>query len=474
MKPFAFIKRRPVTTLLFLVAALAIGGVFALYAMRVDIPALNTKKLYASIDSASLRVKQTVEARMAAKEEAEAGEGGGEEERKIVVTSPVVKDVTTTQEYVCQIHSQKHIEVRALEGGYLEKILIREGQAVKKGDLMFKILPVLFQARLDAKVAEAKLAELEYNYSKELLNQHVVSANEVLLKQAKLAQASAEAELVKAELEFTNVKAPFDGIVDRLYEQIGSLIAEGDMLTTLSDNSVMWVYFNVPEADYLEYMEFQGKREEDERIELRLAGGSIFDQTGEIGAIEAKFNNETGNIAFRADFPNPDGLLRHGQTGTVLIHHTLKDGIVIPQRAKYEILAKQYVYVVSDEDEVEDKEKSAGDDDHGPGKGEAVAADDHGPGDDDGDDDDDHRAVVVHKVSDAPSVGEARTGHGVVHQREIVIQKEQEDIYVIKEGLEVGDKIILEGIRQVRDGDKVEYEYLDPEEALGHLKYHAE
>ena len=464
MKPFAFIKRRPVTTLLFLVAALAIGGVFALYAMRVDIPALNTKKLYASIDSASLRVKQTVEARMAAKEAAEAGEGGGEEERKIVVTSPVVKDVTTTQEYVCQIHSQKHIEVRALEGGYLEKILIREGQAVKKDDLIFKILPVLFQAHVDAKVAEAKLAELEYNYSKELLNEHVISANEVALKAAKLAQARAEAELVKAELEFTNVKAPFDGIVDRLYEQIGSLIAEGDMLTTLSDNSVMWVYFNVPEKDYLEYMAFQGKREEDERIELRLAGGSIFNQTGEIGAIEAKFNNETGNIAFRADFPNPERLLRHGQTGTILIHHTLKDGIVIPQRAKYEVLAKQYVYVVSDEDEVEDKEKSAG------------AGADHGPGDDDGDDDDDHRAVVVHKVSDAPSVGEARTGHGVVHQRDIVIQKEQEDIYVISEGLEVGDKIILEGIRQVRDGDKVEYEYLDPEEALDHdhLKYHAE
>ena len=413
MNPFAFVKRRPKTTLT-LVVALAVSVVLGLYALRVDIPSLHTAKIYAQIDTLAERVIRSKDSVFGGGESSP-GEGEvklGEEVRKVVVTSPVQKDVLITQEYVCQIHSQKHIEVCALEGGYLEKILVKEGQAVKTGDLMFKILPTLYKARLAAKSAEAKSAKLEFTYSQELSARSVVSENEVLLKQAKLLQANAEAMMAQAELDFTDVKAPFDGIVDNLHEQIGSLIKEGDVLTTLSDNRVMWVYFNVPEAKYLEYMAFQGKREEDEQIVLKLPGGSTFDQTGEIGAIEAKFNNETGNIHFRADFPNPDRLLRHGQTGKVVIHHTLKDAVVIPQRAKFEILAKWYVFVV--------------------------------------------------------------TKDNVVRQREITVQNELDDVYVIKDGLDVDDKFILEGIRQVRDGDKVDYEFLAPEEALGHLKFHAE
>ena len=246
-------------------------------------------------------------------------------------------------------------------------------------------------------MAEAKLAQLEFKNTKKLFEDKVVSQNEVALLEAKLAKAKAKAKLAEAELNFTNVRAPFDGIVDRLHEQQGSLIKEGDILTTLSDNSVMWVYFNVPEARYLEYMADRKQHKEERQIELVLANGNKFQQPGKIGAIEAKFNNETGNIPFRADFPNPDRLLRHGQTGTVLIHRTLKDAIVIPQRATFEILDKRYVYVVDKDD--------------------------------------------------------------VVHQREIVVQNELEDIFVIKKGLDVNDKIVLEGIRQVRDGEKVEYEF---------------
>ena len=104
----------------------------------------------------------------------------------------------------------------------------------------------------------------------------MVSQNEVALLEAKLAKAQAKVELAEAELNFTTVKAPFDGIVDRLHEQQGSLIKEGDILTTLSDNSVMWVYFNVPEARYLEYMAEHGSEQGDRQIELVLANGSKF------------------------------------------------------------------------------------------------------------------------------------------------------------------------------------------------------
>src|SRR5262245_28154296 len=111
------------------------------------------------------------------------------EQRKIVVTGPAVKDVISTEQYVCQIHSRRHIEVRALESGYLEEIQIKEGQAVKQGDLLFKLLPSLYQARLDSEVAEAQLAQIEFNNTKNLFEQHVVSDKEVALAQAKLAKA---------------------------------------------------------------------------------------------------------------------------------------------------------------------------------------------------------------------------------------------------------------------------------------------
>ena len=398
MNPFAFIKRRPLVTL-FLVVGVALSGVLALKKAGVDlVPALELPRIESLLDSIAAGAEQE--------------EQSHEEPRKIVVTSPQRKDVVLTQQYVCQIHSRRHIEVCALDNGYLEEILVKEGQAVKKGDLMFKILPTLYQAKLDAATAEAQLAELEFNNTKKLYEQRVVSLNEVKLLQAKLAKAQAEAKLAAAELNFTNIRAPFDGIVDRLYEQLGSLIKEGDVLTTLSDNSVMWVYFNVPEARYLEYMAGADQHKEDERIELVLADGSKFPETGKIGAIEAKFNNETGNIPFRADFPNPKGLLRHGQTGTVLIHRTLKNALVIPQRATFELLDKRYVYVVGE----------------------------------------DH----------------------VAHQRLITVQHELEDTFVIQSGLDVNDKIVLEGVRDVRDGDKVEYEYREPEAVLTHQKYHAE
>ena len=414
MNPIVFAMRRPVTTLM-LVVSLISGGVLGLNKVRADIyPPQKTPKIYVYLDYIGTRAKQTkgyIVGQLESyfhthKEEPH------QEHHKIVVTSPEAQAVIITQQYVCQIHSQRHINVRALEGGYLQEISVKEGQAVKKGDSMFKIVPTLYQAKLDAESAEARLAQLEFNNTKKLFEQKVVSQNEVQLLDAKLAKAQAKAKLAGAELNFTNVRAPFDGIVDRLHEQLGSLVKEGDILTTLSDNSLMWVYFNVPEARYLEYMADLGKNKEIGQIELVLANGNKFQQFGKIGAIEAQFNNETGNIPFRADFPNPDGLLRHGQTGTVLIHRVLKDAIVIPQRATFEILDKRYAYVVGKDD--------------------------------------------------------------VVHQREIVIQNEMDDIFVIKRGLGVDDRIVLEGIRQVRDGEKVEYEFSRPEVVIAGLKNRAE
>ena len=365
------------------------------------------------------------------------------EHHKILVTSPLVKDVISTQQFVCQIHSYRHIEVRALESGYLEAIQVKEGQSVKKGDSLFKVVATLYEARLDAEVAEAQLAEIEFNNTQRLFQQKVVAQPEVALAQAKLAKAKAKVKLSQAELNFANIKAPFDGIIDHQRHQQGSLISEGDILTTLSDNSVMWVYFNVPESRYLEY---QARADKDNiKVELMLANGEKFPQIGKIAAIEADFNNETGNIAFRADFPNPDRLLRHGQTGTILLSRVVKNAVVIPQRATFEILAKKYAFVVEKGGEYSDTDV-----------GNEVGTH-HG------------NAGMEHAGNE-----EQRREHGVVRQREIVILNALDDVFLIKEGLGVNDRIVLEGIRQVRDGEEVEYEFQSPDQALNHLKYHAE
>jgi membrane fusion protein, multidrug efflux system len=331
---------------------------------------------------------------------------------KIVTTSPTLRDVVVTQQYVCQIRSQENIEVKPLVSGYLDEIAVKEGQPVKQGDVLFKVLPVLYKANLDAEQAEARLAEIEYQNTKKLNDQKVVSDQEVRLYEAKLARARAKVKKAEAEMQFTTVTARFDGIVDRLHERRGSLVKESDVLTTLYDNRVMWVYFNVPEVRYLEYMAARQAGGESEQVELVLANGNTFPYPAQLITVEGKFNNETGNIQFRADFANPAGLLRHGQTGTILIHRRLPGAVVIPQRATFEILDRQYVYVI-------DKD-------------------------------------------------------GVVRQREIKVVSEQEDVYVVGPGLGPDDRIVVEGVREVHDGETVEAEFRPADQILGKQKFRAE
>lgn len=352
------------------------------------------------------------------------GAAGKEEQEvtRVVVTSPIKHDVIVTQQYVCRIHAQRHLDVRAAVSGYLLASLVKEGQAVKEGEVLFQVNPAIYKAKLDVELAEAEVALIEYENTKKLADaaRPVVSQREVALSEAKLKKARAKAAVARLELDFTSVKAPFDGLVGRLERPGGSLIKPDDTLTTLTDNSVMWVYFNVPEARYLEYRSREGKPKQisrlelvGSRIELLLANGHKFDPpTSNTVTVESTVNSDTGNIALRADFPNPERLLCHGQTGTIRIHHVVKNALVIPQRATFEILDRQYVYVVGKDN--------------------------------------------------------------VAHQRAIVVQQELEDIFIIEKGLDVNDRIVIEGIRQVHEGQKLEYEYVKPETVIEKFKKPAE
>ena len=352
-------------------------------------------------------------------------ETGPKEEasQPIVLTTPMVMTVPTTQSYVCRMQSRRHIEIRALNEGYLQEITIQEGQSVRAGERLYELLPVLYRTKLEAEKAELRLTEINLQNTEQLAGRGFVSAPELARATAERDKAKANVDRATAEAGFTSIAAPFDGIVGRQLMQQGSLIEVGDTLTTLSDNAVMWVYFNVPEADYLRFKSLRGATDTESprrlelsgaTIQIRLANGQIFDKNAATTlTIESEFNRETGNIEFRADFPNPEGLLRHGETGTLLIKERLSGAVVIPQRATFEILDRQYVFVV-------DKD-------------------------------------------------------GVAHQREITIARELEDIYVIKGGLKAGETFVLEGVRQVRDGQSLKRtETRPPNEAIKNLKFDAQ
>ena len=330
-----------------------------------------------------------------------------EEKAKYEVTRPLRRDTEVTREYVSQIRAIQHIELRAQERGYLEGIFVDEGQLVKRGQKMFQIMPRIYQADLQKAEAEAEFSQIELQNTKVLADGNVVSPNELALAKAKMNKAQAELALAKVHRDLTEIKAPFSGIMGRFQVRLGSLVDEGELLTTLSDNSTAWVYFNVTEAEYLDY-KTRSAKDSPISVKLRMANGQLFENTGKVETIEADFNNETGNIAFRAVFANPKGILRHGETGKVVMSVPVRDALIIPQEATFEVLDKKYVFVVDDKDTVRAREIS-----------------------------------VVHEVP---------------------------HLYVIGSGLSEKDRILIDGLRKVRDGNVIAVNYREPAEVMASLE----
>jgi len=333
------------------------------------------------------------------------------EHLSLAVTKPVIEEAKLNREFVCQIRAVQHIELRALARGYIDTIHVDEGQTVTAGQPMFEIMPMRYQAELDQAKAEADSAEIKYRNTEKLASEKVVATSELDLARAKLNQAEAKLAKAQVELNFTRILAPFSGIMGRLEVRKGSLVENGDLLTTLSDNHEMWVYFNVPEAVYLSNV----KSADDVRqrqLQLVMADGSVYNHTGKITAVEADFNNETGNIAYRATFPNPDGLLRHGQTGKILLDASLKDAMIIPQASVYEVMDKKFVMTVDDK--------------------------------------------------------------GTVTSKEIRVAEQMPNLFVVSDGLSANDNVLLEGQRKVNDGDIITPKFKEPKQVMAKLSVYAE
>jgi RND family efflux transporter MFP subunit len=284
---------------------------------------------------------------------------------ELIPSLPVVeviqKDTILQTDYVADIQAVKNVEVRARVQGFLEKILVDEGHEVKKGQPMFQINDLEYKTELaKAKaavsnaMAEAKAAELELGRTKILVEKNVIAKTEYELAVSKVSAAKAKIDealsaqtSAETKLSYTFIRAPFDGIIDRIPLKMGSLIDPGALLTTISDVHNVFAYFNISENEYLQYRKAVSKGlKEDRPVNLVLADGTQYGYTGKIETSDGEFNENTGAIAFRARFPNPNKLLKHGASGKARLTTSVENAIIIPQKATFEIQDKTFVFIV--------------------------------------------------------------------------------------------------------------------------------
>ncbi len=287
-------------------------------------------------------------------------------EQTYLVVNPIIKDTTYEREYAATINSFQNVEIRTKVKGFVEDIYIDEGQKVNKGQILFKLNSKEFEqhvhkaeAAIQSALAELRSTEIEVENTKKLFDKNIVSKSEldlvttkVNINKAKVNEAKVAKEQALLHVEYTKIKAPFNGIINRIPNKKGSLLDEGALLTSISNNESVFAYFNVSEIDYLDYVQSNNKNN---TVTLSLANNSIYPHSGTIETTETEFNKETGNIAFRAKFPNPEKLLKEGGTGKILVKKLYKNVIIIPQKSTFEVQGNIYVYLVDKNSKVYSK-----------------------------------------------------------------------------------------------------------------------
>ena len=268
--------------------------------------------------------------------------------------------------YSATIRGRQDIDIYPQVSGTISQLLVKEGQEVAKDQTLFIIDQVPYKAALqtaEANVAAAKAgvatAQLTYDSKKELFNRNVVSQfdlttakNQLLTAKAQLAQAQAQRVSAANNLSYTVVKAPSNGVVGTLPFRVGALVGPSTKLTTVSDNSEMYVYFSMAENQLLDLMRRYGSTAETLKsmpdVLLQLNDGSLYDDKGRVESISGVIDSSTGSVQLRAVFPNKHDLLHSGGAGNIVLPTVYTDCVVIPQTATFEIQDKVYVYKVVD------------------------------------------------------------------------------------------------------------------------------
>ncbi len=329
----------------------------------------------------------------------------------IIEVSTASREIPST--YSATVRGRQDIDIYPQVGGTISELCVTEGQHVSKGQTLFIIDQVPYKAQLqtaEANVAAAKAAvataRLNYDSRKELFAKNVVSKfdlstaeNSLLSAQAQLAQAEAQRVNAANSLSYTVVKAPTAGVVGTLPYRAGALVSASmpRPLTTVSDNSVMYVYFSVNENQLLDLTRRYGSIDETLKqmpaVQLQLNDGTFYDEPGRIESISGVIDTSTGTAQLRAAFPNRNGLLHSGSSGTVILPNTYENCIVVPQGATFELQDRVFVYKYID--------------------GAAKSA-----------------AIEVEKINDGKE-------------------------YIVRSGLKVGDLIVGEGAAMLREGTPI-------------------
>ncbi|MDX2091546.1 MAG: efflux RND transporter periplasmic adaptor subunit [Kofleriaceae bacterium] len=326
--------------------------------------------------------------------------------RQVPIAVPRTEDVVVERAYVASVRAARHAELRARFKGVIESVVVDEGERVRAGQVLFTIAASAraqeaASARAAQLGAEAELraAEQELENTKLLVEKQIVSEAElrrglakVDLQKARVEEAKAAVGRTKVELGRAQIRAPFDGVVDLIRHKTGAMIEDDALLTTVSDPREVVAYFAISEREYLEYA-----RESERQtpvVQLALADGTMFPHEGAIDAVGGEIDTATGTLVYRARFPNPQGTLKHGSSGKVVLKTKVRGAVLVPQRSTFETQGNIYAYVVD-------------------------------------------------------------TGN-IARIRKLDVKHAHGDAFVIGGGLAPGERFVLEGIQQLKDGAAVE------------------
>ena len=305
---------------------------------------------------------------------------GGGQQQQMQMSAPQIATMTVEygnseleSAYPVTIKGRTDIDIRPQVTGFITKVHVDEGQQVQKGQVLFTIDQVQFEAAVDAAQAAVRVAESAVNtaqltadnkrhlFDKNIISEYEWQMADNQLKQAKAQLASAKAQLVSAQknLAYTVVTSPSTGVIGSIPNREGSLASPSSVqpLTTVSDNSEVYAYFSLNEKDILGLTD-NGSRNLNEAVNsmplvsLRLANGEVYSEKGKVATVSGVIDNTTGAATVRALFNNPSGMLRSGSTGSVLIPNSFEKVILIPQSATSEIQNVRFAYVVNDSNKV--------------------------------------------------------------------------------------------------------------------------
>jgi len=273
------------------------------------------------------------------------------------------QDATIYEEYTANLEGQQNVEIRPKVNGFIQKIYVDEGQVVRKGQLLFKLETQTLNQDAAAAKANVTAAQVEVDRLKPLVDRKIISNVQLETAKAKLAQAKASYSSVAANINYGTITSPVDGVIGSLPYKEGALAsATSEMpLTTVSDTKVMRAYFGMNEKQMINFSrEFKGaslqeKLKNTPNVSLVLVDGSEYEEKGRLAAVTGLANAATGTSQFRAEFKNPQAVLRSGGKGMVRLPIQIKDAIEVPQNAVFDMQGKQMLYVVNKDNTVKSK-----------------------------------------------------------------------------------------------------------------------